>query len=107
PRKERPFRPIPLLGNPHLQTVLASVFSGPPLSFRSHARFVSLPDGDRIVLHDSVTPRWRPGNPMVLMVHGLGGSHRSGYLQRIAEMLLPKGLRVVRIDLRGSGRGIK
>jgi predicted alpha/beta-fold hydrolase len=42
---------------------------------------------------------------MVLLVHGLGGCHRSGYMQRLGGLLLPHGLRVVRMDLRGAGAG--
>src|SRR5262249_41480928 len=38
----------------------------------------------------------------VLLVHGLGGSHRSGYLRRIANALIAQGMRVYRIDLRGT-----
>jgi hypothetical protein len=42
----------------------------------------------------------------VLLLHGLGGSHASGYLVRIAHRLLEAGLRVVRIDLPGCGPSI-
>ena len=42
---------------------------------------------------------------MVLMVHGLAGSHRC-YQHRLASQLLPHGIRVVRMDLRGAGRGV-
>jgi hypothetical protein len=54
------FRPLPLLGNPHVQTVLGTVLGGPPPrgALRRH---VLLPDGDRLVLHDSTPPAWPPG----------------------------------------------
>ena len=99
------FRPLPFLGNPHVQTVLGSLWRGAPPTFAVRECLVPLPDGDRLVLHDSVPPGWRPGGRIALLVHGLGGSHRSGYMGRFAELLLPHGFRVVRLDLRGVGRG--
>jgi predicted alpha/beta-fold hydrolase len=98
------FRPLLLLGNPHLQTVLGNwPVAPPPLVGRE--RHVLLPDGDRLVLHDSMPRRWRPGGRIALLVHGLGGSHRSRHIMRMADALLARGLRVVRMDLRGVGRG--
>jgi len=102
----REFRPLPLLGNPHLQTLLGTWLSGPALRFAARERHAVLDDGDRLVLHDSVPELWRPGGRIALLVHGLGGSHRSGYMQRTAGFLLARGVRVVRLDLRGCGRGI-
>src|SRR5207248_2122419 len=65
-----------------------------------------LPDGDRLVVHDSTPSGWQPGQELVVLVHGLGGSHASGYMQRLAGVLVPRGLRVLRLDLRGCGLGI-
>lgn len=101
-----PFRPLPFLGNPHLQTILGTYLPGPILTHRSVEHQLQLPDGDRLVLHDSVPAQWRLGQPIALLVHGLGGTHRSGYLQRLARLLLRWHWRVVRIDLRGCGKGI-
>src|SRR5262249_46699148 len=58
---------------------------------------------DRLTLHDSVPPEWKPGDPIVLLIHGLGGDHRSRYLQRTAALLYRRAVRAVRMDLRGSG----
>jgi predicted alpha/beta-fold hydrolase len=97
------FRPLPLLGNPHVQTVMAVWLNGSP--FRGPVRQVrlTLPDGDRIVLHDSQPSAWRRGGPVAILVHGLGGSHRSGYLERVTQRLMNRGRRVVRLDMRGAG----
>jgi predicted alpha/beta-fold hydrolase len=100
------FRPFPLLGNPHVQTVLGSLLPGPNLTDPTRARVVNLADGDRLVLHDSTPRMWRPGDRIALLVHGLGGSHRSRHLRSLARLLLPHGFRVVRIDLRGTGKGL-
>jgi predicted alpha/beta-fold hydrolase len=105
-RAPNDFQPLPFLGNPHLQTVLGNWMMGPPLRVPVRRALVALPDGDCLVLHDSVPPGWQPGSRIVLLVHGLGGSHRSGHLQRMARLCLRLGLRVVRIDLRGCGLGL-
>jgi predicted alpha/beta-fold hydrolase len=100
------FRPLPLLGNPHLQTLLGAFLPGrwcPPPD-RRHV--VRLPDGDGLLLHENVPPGWRPGGPMALLVHGLTGSHASTHVRRLAGRLLARRVRVVRIDLRGTGYGL-
>lgn len=99
------FRPLPLLGNAHVQTVLGAMLHVPVGSLASRERHVALDDGDRLVVHESVPAGWRSGDPLALLVHGLGGSHRSGYVQRMGRLLLARGLRVACLDLRGSGRG--
>jgi predicted alpha/beta-fold hydrolase len=99
------FRPLPLLGNPHVQTVLGNLLPGPRMHFASRLRAVPLEDGDHLAVHDTLPPRWRPDDPVTILVHGLGGSHRSGYMVRLANALAGRGTRVVRIDLRGAGAG--
>jgi predicted alpha/beta-fold hydrolase len=69
-------------------------------------RIVELPDGDRLLLHDSQPEGWHDGRPIVLLVHGLIGSHDSGYMRRTARALLPHGVRVARMNLRGAGAGM-
>jgi len=72
---------------------------------------VTLADGDRIVLHeDAPAEEGLAGaafgeGRIALLAHGLGGSHLSGYMQRTAAKLAARGVRVIRMDLRGSGRG--
>jgi predicted alpha/beta-fold hydrolase len=100
------FEPLPFLANAHLQTVIGNVLKGPLFEFPSRERHVRLPDGDQLALHDSIPARWRPGGRIAILVHGLGGSHRSPYMGRFADLLLPAGFRVVRMDLRGAGRGL-
>jgi predicted alpha/beta-fold hydrolase len=101
-----PFRPLPLLGNPHVQTVLGNLLAGTPARLPSQAREVALPDGDCVVLHDTTPAGWRDDRPVAVLVHGLGGCHQSGYVQRMAYRLASAGARVYRMDLRGCGAGI-
>src|SRR4051794_31403108 len=100
------FRPLPLLGNPHVQTLLGTWLPGPRLKVASRRRVVTLCDGDRIVLHDHVPEAWRAGDRIALLVHGMSGSAESGYMRRVAGLLLPSGIRAIRMDLRGCGHGL-
>jgi predicted alpha/beta-fold hydrolase len=100
------FRPLPLLRNRHVQTLLGHLLRGPAFRHPTQARILWLPDGDGLVLHDSVPPGWREGDGVAVLVHGLAGSHESGHVQRLAGLLLPRGLRVVRMDQRGCGKGL-
>ncbi|MCI0684625.1 MAG: alpha/beta fold hydrolase [Gemmataceae bacterium] len=103
----RPFRPLPLLGNPHVQTVLGNLLSWTGNRHAATVRTVPLPDGDALAIHDSCPPVWQRGGPIAALVHGLAGCHRSGYMRRIDNRLTAAGVRVVRIDLRGAGAGMK
>jgi len=98
------FRPLPLLTNPHAQTIVAAkwTFAREP---SATTRLVQLPDGDMIALEVSTPQGWQPHDPTVVMLHGLCGCHRSPYMQRLARKLLRRGLRAVRMNLRGCGSG--
>lgn len=100
------FRPLPLLGNPHVQTVLGNFLPGPVLKFPCTPDAVALPDGDCVVIHDCTPPGWRRGEPIAVLIHGLGGSHASANLIRVNQRLANRGVRVCRMDLRGSGAGV-
>jgi predicted alpha/beta-fold hydrolase len=100
------FTPFPLLGNPHVQTLLAFCLAGPTLYQPTRERQVALPDGDRLMLYDNVPAGWRPGGRVAVIVHGLGGSHRSVHVRRQAAVLLREGVRVARVELRAAGKGI-
>ncbi len=98
------FRPLPLLTNPHAQTIVATKLTfacEPP----STTQLVKLPDGDMIALEVSTPQGWQPHDPTVVMLHGLCGCHRSPYMQRLARKLLRRGLRAIRMNLRGCGSG--
>jgi predicted alpha/beta-fold hydrolase len=100
------FRPLPLLGNAHLQTLLGHWLRGPRLRQPAREHVLWLPDGDGLLLHDIAPSDWEPGDPIALLVHGLTGSHASPQIQRLGLYLLTRGVRVVRMDLRGAGKGL-
>src|SRR5438105_2480282 len=89
------FRPLPLLINPHVQTLVAAKLAWhlePP----AVTRFVKLPDDDTLALEVSTPQGWQPDDQTVLLLHGLCGCHRSPYMQRLARKLLRCGIRAVR-----------
>ncbi len=102
----RDFRPLPLLGHPHIQTLLGHILPGATLSLPTREQVIRLPDGDGLVLYDNVPPGWRAGGRIVFLVHGLTGSAESPGMKRMAARLLSHGLRIVRIDQRGAGKAL-
>jgi hypothetical protein len=100
-----PFRPLPLIANPHLQTIIAAqVYL--PIEPPAVTQVVQLLDGDGIALEVSTPQGWHPEQPTVLLVHGLCGCHRSPYMMRMAHKLWRRGWRAVRMNLRGCGSGV-
>src|SRR5579859_3461103 len=100
------FRPLPFLKNPHVQTVLGALAPGADCPWPDARRIVRLADGDALVLHNNTPAGWKEGDPLVLLVHGLSGSHRSPHIRRLAALFLARRARVVRMDLRGAGHGL-
>ena len=99
------FVPHPLVRNGHLQTIVGRfvLASRPGLTSTDH--LVEVSDGDRLLVHESVPPNWAAGDPVAILVHGLSGSAQSPYVIRLALRLRKKGVRVVRMNLRGAGAG--
>lgn len=101
----KPFCPHPLVRGGHAQTLLGMSL---PYKYRPYTavrHFAPLEDGDQLVLHDDLPVGWKPGDRVALLVHGLGGDHRSPYVRRAAEKLSDLGVRCMRLDLRGCGAG--
>ncbi len=98
------FAPHPWLANPHAQTVVGR-FLGLPASPPSTTAIVPLEDGDRLLVYDSVPPRWSDGRPAAVLIHGLAGCAQATYVVRLARRLLALGIRVVRMNLRNAGEG--
>ena len=99
------FRPLPLLSDPDLQTIVAMFWPIGRERFPSTHQPVALPDGDKLSVVISTPPAWQPPGRTVVMVHGLCGCFGSAYMSRIAGKLYRRGLRVVRVNLRGCGSG--
>lgn len=98
------FHPLPGLTSPSLQMIVSN-FSPPGNAPQSQRLIVTLSDGDKLSCETSTPPHWQPHHPTVAMVHGLAGSHASSYMIRLSRKFYQKGMRVVRINLRGCGSG--
>lgn len=98
------FRPLRLLAHPHAQTLVGNLLSLARAP-RSETHLVALPDGDRLAMEVSTPPGWPDDGPTVALLHGLCGSHRSTYMVRLAAKLVARGVRAVRVNLRGNGSG--
>ncbi|MCZ6795881.1 MAG: alpha/beta fold hydrolase [Planctomycetota bacterium] len=99
----RAFRPFPLLRSPHLQTLLACAQLGREPSSRTCR--VRLVDGDQLAVEVSTPAGWTANAPTVVLVHGLCGCHGSPYMVRMTDKLVRRGVRVLRVNLRGCGSG--
>lgn len=97
----RPF--VPLFRNRHLAT-LAGNFWPRPLDegrFPTRLRVYETEPGVGVAVEENRPPGQAAGE--VLLVHGLEGSSRSGYLISLAQHLLKAGFAVHRMNLRGCG----
>jgi hypothetical protein len=99
----KPFEPHPLLRNPHLQTIAAAFW---PRRFprlpKCASREFEIEPGTKILgeCHWQPVPRERP---TLVLVHGLEGSSRSGYMMGLAERAFAKGWNAVRLNQRNCG----
>lgn len=99
------FRPARGLRGAHAQCVWGTLFPGRMPLYGTVERRIRLHDGDLLVLHDDKPDTWQRGDHVVLLMHGLCGSHQSGYMVRMAKRLSSQGIRVFRMDHRGCGAG--
>lgn len=98
------FLPFKGLSSPHLQTIIPTYF--PVGSFAaSHSLHVELDDKDKLSCEVSIPEKWTEKDPTIALIHGLGGSHDSTYMRRLAKKLFLEGKKAVRINLRGCGSG--
>jgi uncharacterized protein len=103
-RRYLPFQPFPTLSNNHAQTLIASQL---PLNTNlpSVTNHVNLPDGDQLALEISTPTTWQKNDLTVVLVHGLCSSHLGHYMVRLTRKLYARGIRAVRMNLRGCGSG--
>lgn len=90
------FRPSFWLSNPHLQTIFPALLRRPPYLLRRRER-LELSDGDFIDLD------WYGSDdlPLVIVLHGLAGSSRSGYVLGLQHSLQRQGFASVALNFRG------
>lgn len=100
-----PFLPWRICQSGMAQTLAAYWYpSGNRIDNQRHS-FIDLPDGDRLAITENTPKQFTENTRTILLVHGLTGSHLSGYMIRTARQFLEEGYRVIRMDLRGCGAG--
>ena len=123
-----PFRPHRWLWNGHLQTIAAAWGPQPPPQTSQSARtstFLLDVDshnvshnvrangasaqaaGDQLVVHDDAPDGWQTGEDIAILMHGLGGCHRSSYMSRLQRRLGLRRVRTWRVDQRGFGASVQ
>lgn len=107
PVKKWNFRPHPLVKNAYLQSVVGIHWPTGVPDYQARQHPVALDDGDQLMLHEDVLPEAGDDAPIVLLIHGLAGSHMSTYMCRNAYHFSQRGYRVFRMDMRGCGAGEK
>ena len=100
-----PFEPHPWLRGRHAQTIVARYWGGHRTRLSATGHEIELPDGDRLLVVETVPPGWESHRPTAVLVHGLAGSADASYMVRVGQRLVGLGIRVVRINLRGAGAG--
>ena len=94
------FRPAWWLRNPHAQT-FAGRYMRPRAAIPLERCRIGTPDGDFLDL--DYAPEPAPGAPVVVLLHGLEGSTRRGYMSEMFHHLFVRGLRGVGMNFRGCG----
>lgn len=99
------FKPAPGMASPHIQTVVPIFFRYAGKEPPSDPLVIPLGDGDALYCKISTPHSWKAHHQTVVLLHGLGGSDSSSYMTRLSRKFFQKGLRCVRINLRGVGNG--
>ena len=95
------FRPAPWLPGPHLQTIVPSLWAGPPVDGPVEHLTARVADRSAVRL-DINRPRGSAGATL-LLVHGMCGDSESAYMRRTARAALRRGWVAVRMNLRNCG----
>jgi predicted alpha/beta-fold hydrolase len=94
------FRPAWWLPGAHAQTIAGRLLRDRHASYLRRER-VDTPDGDFLDL--DFTPGASPGEPVVLLLHGLEGSARRGYALNAYRGLAARGIGAVGLNFRSCG----
>ncbi len=100
------FKPLPLFRSGHRQTILGYFLRKWQKAMPAQLHRLPLPEGDTLHLYDASPPGWHEAGPVAMIVHGLGGCHTSGSVLRLAWECYRQGMRVVRVNMRGSGESL-
>jgi len=94
------FKPAFGLGNPHVQTLFASLFRKDLHLAIEVERFI-LDDGDFVEAHWHNKPQTNTTKPIVILFHGLNGSFKSPYIQGVMKECARANFSAVVMHFRG------
>lgn len=104
PNPRLTFRPHRLARNPHLQTIVSSMYHDQNPSFRQTDREMILDAGQGIRLQGFYSPRPEgESKGLVLLLHGWLGNAQAPYILTIAEYLYRRDYAVFRLNMRDHG----
>jgi predicted alpha/beta-fold hydrolase len=103
-----PFEPLLGLSGGHRQT-LAGHIARIRLEWRRRTKdiLVDGPDEVRLLVRASWQSGPRKEAPALLLIHGLEGDDRSGYVLSMGELAYRSGYHVVRMNMRGCGDSLR
>ena len=100
------FKPHPLLGNGHLQTIVGNFLPRPAFDLVTVTETVEVDpaDSSRVLCHCHWQPEdVRAERLTVILLHGLEGSSESRYMKGITALAWSAGMNVVRMNMRNCG----
>jgi uncharacterized protein len=93
----------PLVKGGQMQTIIGH-FSNPLKKVRNtKTQFFQLDENDRTILQRNIPDSIKADSPIIVTLHGLGGSSESAYNIRITQKLNNLGYEVLRFNHRGCG----
>ena len=87
----------------HLQTLVPYILPKTPDPQTGICHIIDTRDDDQIAVIDDQFEGWQDGERVVIAMHGLTGSHESGYMVRLRNEMEFLNTRIFRIDMRGFG----
>ena len=104
-----PFTPRGLLKHPHIQTIRGNWRSMEGIDYTRHR--LETPDDDFIDLDEPTVHSFESvaadaNTPVVLLLHGLGGSARRGYMAEMYRQLAAANIRAIGMNYRGASEEI-
>lgn len=100
------FSPYPTIRSGWAQTIMGFYLPFLKAQRPTAVHTVTLSDGDKLLVMENRPKSWKPGQRVVLLVHGLTGCYQYTYMQRMARRLSKRGALVLRLNLRSAGPGL-